>query len=135
MRRLRRRIEEVPPKGVGRGERDGMKRAIDLAPTVGQVGGKDINVCRIVDVHFQDITWFRESIDGSLGETHAPAKTGGDYLGALFLNDAGDVPRDGVGCEHTGDEQFLALEQHQKLPPNVIIPRIPRPIVNSRRRP
>jgi len=60
---------------------------------------------------------------------------GGETFSTLFLGYPGGVPGDRVIGEDPGDEQFLVLEKHQKLSPNVMIPRIPRPMVNSRRRP
>ena len=78
-----------------------------------EIGDRRLDLSWVVDVQLEDRAFLGKPLHRALGETEPASEPGDDDLGALLLGDPGRVPGDRVVCQHPGDQEFLAFEQHE----------------------
>ena len=109
------RVEEVPPQGVLRRERDRVQEPVHRPPAAGELAADAVDLCGIVHVHLQHVGGIGQPLRALLGESHPSTHARQDDLGALLLRHVCGGERDGMRREHAGDQEALLLEQHEGL--------------------
>jgi hypothetical protein len=72
-------------------------------------------VLRASDVELQDTGRIRKPRSGPLGDPPNPAEAGQQDLGSLSLRLFGDRVGDAVAINDAGDQDSLAVEEHERF--------------------
>ncbi len=92
-------------------EADGVQRAVDATPRLGQMVTHGLDMGGLGDVEFEHLDLAVEFAGRALGEAQRSARAGQDDLGAFVQGQLGDSERERCVGEHTGDQDAFSIEQ------------------------
>src|SRR5205823_7183885 len=90
-----------------------MDEPVEPAPALFERLRQRVDLLLVVDVHLQDLGSGFHPAGTLLRQAHDPAETGQHDIRAFPLRHVGDRVRDARRGQDTGDQDFLALEDHR----------------------